>query len=46
MNGTYNAGERSLYNLFIHGEYRNKTSNKKWDVEAFGNFYINGIQCR
>jgi hypothetical protein len=42
MHGTYNAGERSLYNLFIHGEYRNKTRNKKWDIEAFGNFYING----
>src|SRR5450755_1420985 len=45
MNGTYNAGERSLYNLFIHGEYRNKTRNKKWDVEAFGNFYINGFNA-
>ena len=42
MHGTYDAGERSLYNLFMHGEYRNKTKNKKWDIEAFGNFYING----
>jgi hypothetical protein len=45
MNGTYNAGELSLYNLFVHGEYRNKTRNKKWDVEAFGNFYINGYNA-
>ena len=45
MNGTYNAGERSLYNLFVHGEYRNKTRNKKWDIEAFGNFYINGYNA-
>ncbi len=45
MNGSYDAGERSLYNLFIHGEYRNKTRNKKWDVEAFGNFYINGFNA-
>ncbi|HCL83365.1 MAG TPA: hypothetical protein DIC22_05280, partial [Chitinophagaceae bacterium] len=45
MNGTYNAGERSLYNLFVHGEYRNKTRNKKWDVEATGNFYINGFNA-
>jgi hypothetical protein len=42
MNGYYNAGQLSLYNVFVHGEYRNKTRNKKWDVEAFGNFYING----
>jgi hypothetical protein len=45
MNGTYNAGERSLYNLFIHGEYRNKSRNRKWDIEAFGNFYINGFNA-
>ena len=45
MDGTYNAGKRSLYNLFVHGEYRNKTRNKKWDVEAFGNFYINGFNA-
>jgi Putative porin len=45
MNGTYDAGERSLYNIFIHGEYRNKTKNKKWDVEAFGNFYVNGFNA-
>lgn len=45
MKGTYNAGEVSYYNLFIHGEYRNKTKNKKWDVEAYGNFYINGTNA-
>jgi Putative porin len=45
MNGTYDAGERSLYNLFVHGEYRNKTRNKKWDIEAFGNFYVNGFNA-
>ncbi len=43
MNGTYDAGERSLFNLFLHGEYRNKTRNKKWDIEAFGNFYLSGF---
>jgi hypothetical protein len=45
MNGVYNAGQVSYYNLFAHGEYRNKTRNKKWDVEAFGNFYINGTNA-
>ena len=43
MNGTFDAGQVSYYNLFAHGEYRNKTRNKKWDVEAYGNFYINGF---
>jgi len=45
MKGSYDAGEVSYYNLFAHGEYRNKTKNKKWDVEAFGNFYINGTNA-
>jgi hypothetical protein len=45
MDGTYNAGARSLFNVFIHGEYRNKTRNKKWDIEAFGNFYLSGYNA-
>ncbi|MDO6430961.1 hypothetical protein Q4E93_10210 [Flavitalea sp. BT771] len=30
-------------NVFVHGEYRNKTRNQKWDVEAFGKLYLNGL---
>jgi hypothetical protein len=45
MNGTYDAGKLSIYDVFVHGEYRNKTRNKKWDVEAYGNFYINGYNA-
>ncbi len=45
MSGTYNAGVRSLFNVFVHGEYRNKTKNKKWDIEGFGNFYISGYNA-
>jgi len=45
MTGTYNSGTVSYYNLFLHGEYRNKTRNKKWDVEAYGNFYVNGTNA-
>jgi hypothetical protein len=45
MKGSYDQGQLSLYNLFAHGEYRNKTRNKKWDIEAFGNLYINGYNA-
>ncbi len=31
--------------FFLHGEYRNKTRNQKWDIEAFGNFYVNGMNA-
>ncbi|WP_143774203.1 putative porin [Niastella vici] len=33
---------KDYYNFFVHGEYRNRTRNKKWDIEALGNFYVNG----
>jgi len=38
------AGPRpkTLYNFLVHGEYRNRTRNKKWEIEAFGNFYVAG----
>lgn len=30
-------------NVFAHAEYRNKTRNQKWDIEAFGKLYLNGL---
>ncbi|WEK33740.1 MAG: hypothetical protein P0Y53_14710 [Candidatus Pseudobacter hemicellulosilyticus] len=30
------------YNFLVHGEYRNKTRNQKWDLEAYGQFYVHG----
>lgn len=48
LSGTFDTSRsagpwpRTLYNFFVHGEYRNKTRNKKWDIEAFGNFYVAG----
>lgn len=34
---------KNFYNLIVHGEYRNKTRNKLWDVLLKGQFYINGL---
>ncbi|HMH24755.1 MAG TPA: putative porin [Puia sp.] len=31
------------HNLFLHGEYRNRTRNLKWDIEAFGKIYLSGL---
>ncbi len=33
------------YNIFLHGEYRNRTRNKKWDIEAYGQFYAAGFNA-
>ena len=39
----YPKGSASDYNVFGHAEYRNKTRNQKWDIEAYGKFYLEGL---
>ncbi|MGG9964501.1 putative porin [Ferruginibacter sp. SUN106] len=34
---------KNYYNIILHGEYRNKTRNKLWDVLLKGEFYLNGL---
>ncbi len=34
---------KNYYNIVLHGEYRNKTRNKLWDILAKGEFYLNGL---
>jgi hypothetical protein len=43
ISGSFNTGSRSLYNIILHGEYRNKTKNKLWDIIINGEFYLNGF---
>lgn len=43
LGGIFDSSSHSFYNLFVHGEYRNKTRNQKWDVEANGKFYLSGL---
>ncbi|MBO9573414.1 MAG: hypothetical protein J7497_14585, partial [Chitinophagaceae bacterium] len=42
LTGKFDSGtvKSKNHNFFVHGEYRNRTRNQKWDVEAFGNFYV------
>jgi hypothetical protein len=43
IGGEFDSSSREFYNLFLHGEYRNRTRNQKWDVEANGKFYLSGL---
>lgn len=43
IKGTFNSGTKNFYNIILHGEYRNKTKNKLWDIIAKGEFYLNGL---
>jgi hypothetical protein len=43
IQGSFTVGKKSFYNAVLHGEYRNKTRNKLWDILARGEFYLTGF---
>lgn len=38
-------GDRSFYNVFGHAEYRNRSRNQKWNIEANGKLYFTGLNA-
>jgi len=36
-------GTETFYNIKLHGEYRNRTRNRLWDMQLKGEFYLNGL---
>ena len=42
INGNFSASQKKFYNIVLHGDYQNKTKNKLWDIQAGGEFYVNG----
>lgn len=45
FSGFFESGKRNFYNIVLHGEYRNKTRNRKWDALAQGEFYATGLNA-
>ncbi|MBI2730201.1 MAG: hypothetical protein HYX40_05530 [Sphingobacteriales bacterium] len=43
LQASFGTVTKKYYNIFFHGEYRNKSRNKKWDIELNGEFYLNGL---
>jgi hypothetical protein len=43
IKGTLQNGVENFYNIKLHGEYRNRTRNKLWDMQLKGEFYLNGL---
>lgn len=43
IQGTFSSGSKTFYNVILHGEYRNKTRSKLWDILARGEFYLTGF---
>ncbi len=45
FSGYFSSGKKNFYNLVLHGEYRNKTRNQKWDANLHGEFYATGLNA-
>jgi hypothetical protein len=42
LKGNLRNSSPALYNVIAHGEYRNRTKNQKWDINAFGRLHTAG----
>ncbi len=45
LKGEFDNDSSSFYNLIFHAEYRNRTRNQKWDIEANGKLYFTGLNA-
>jgi hypothetical protein len=45
LTGTFDGGINKYFNTWVHGEYHNKTRNKKWDLDASGELYVAGFNA-
>ncbi|RYF89935.1 MAG: hypothetical protein EOO03_04840 [Chitinophagaceae bacterium] len=43
IQATLKDGNENFYNIKIHGEYRNRTRNRLWDMQLKGELYLNGL---
>ena len=43
ISGSFKSGNKNFFNTIAHGEYRNKTKNRLWDILANGEFYFAGL---
>jgi len=43
ITGQFNSGQKSFVNTIGHAEYRNKTRNLLWDIEANGKLFFTGL---
>jgi hypothetical protein len=45
FSGYFESGKKNFFNVVLHGEYRNKTRNRKWDANLRGEFYAAGLNA-
>jgi Putative porin len=42
LSGKFQQDHDNFYNMRLHGEYRNRTKNRKWDMMLSGEFFLIG----
>lgn len=45
FSGHFESGKKNFFNIVLHGEYRNKTRNRKWDANLNGELYTAGLNA-
>lgn len=45
LKGKFGNANENFSNLYLLGEYRNRTRNRKWDIEANGKFFLAGLNA-
>jgi hypothetical protein len=45
LSGEFALQKKSFFNTAGHAEYRNKTRNQQWDIEASGKLYFTGLNA-
>lgn len=46
LNGSFDSATKRKYsNSYLLGEYRNRTRNRKWDINAHGRLFLSGINA-
>ncbi|MDE3184545.1 MAG: hypothetical protein KGM16_14090 [Bacteroidota bacterium] len=45
FSGYFESGKKNFFNIVLHGEYRNKTRNRKWDANLNGELYTAGLNA-
>lgn len=43
ITGELSTGQKTFFNTFGHAEYRNRSRNQLWDIEANGNLFFTGF---
>ena len=43
LTGQFTSSGKTFFNSWGHAEYRNKTRNQKWDIEANGKLFFTGV---